>query len=518
MTKNLDGPLIAQWARRAAAGLRERQAEINSLNVFPIPDSDTGSNMAHTMTQAVAFTRDSDESDTSTLTAALASGAVRGARGNSGMVLSQVLRALADTAAHGPVDGTAVAQMLSKSVDFVKHSIASPVEGTILTVLRAAAEGAHQGRNSLIETVQRALDAAERALEQTPKQLDVLAKAGVVDAGGCGLVVILQALLDTLTHEDRHREPNREARVGASQRMKENCAEPHAEEGVNADSIYHDSFAAPDAFPDTDGSDATMMDTAPSMEIEVMFMFDATGKPHAIRELRDFLDNAGNSVVIAHAGDSVVKVHVHTRRAGAVIEKAFSLARVFDLRLEVLPGSELPQTPIIALAPSGGAADVFEGAGAIAVDLDKADDREINDLLDMASMGMAIVLTNGRDASAFMDRGRPVAVLDTRSLVGGLAALAVHDPHNDFDDDLEEMVDAVSIQRCVETTAETMAEDLDALLTEGGELVTLLWSSPEVSDAQIEQLRARVAQQYPDVELHDYRADGMGAAVEIGVE
>lgn len=279
-----------------------------------------------------------------------------------------------------------------------------------------------------------------------------------------------------------------------------------------------DPFARPESLEDGVEEHGTDRDNALSMEIEVMFMFDATGKPHAIRELRDFLDNAGNSVVIAHAGESLVKVHVHTRRAGAVIEKAFSLARVFDLRLEVLPGSELPQTPIIALTPSGGAADVFEGAGAIALDVDNADDREIDDILGMTSLGSLIVLTNGRDASALLDRGRHVAVLDTHTLVGGLAALAVHDPHNDFDDDLEEMADAVSVQRCAETTAGAMQDELDALLAEGGELVTILWSSPEVSEQQIDQLRAHVAETRPDVELHDYRADGMGSAVEIGVE
>ena len=509
MAENLDGPLIAQWARRAAAGLRERQAEINSLNVFPIPDSDTGSNMAHTMSEAVSFTKDSDESDPSTVTAALASGAVRGARGNSGMVLSQVLRALADTASRGPVDGKAVAKMLQQSVEFVKTSIAEPVEGTILTVLRAAAEGAQSGRESLSEVVSHALVSAEKALEQTPQQLDVLAKAGVVDAGGRGFVVILQALQDTIANTGGSLGLSGHARDDAD---VQDSAQDADNSGARSEDDSPDGVTSPSQHPRSEP------DAAANLEIEVMFMFDYTGKPGALDELRDYLGHAGNSIVIAHAGDTLVKVHVHTRRAGAVIERAFSLARVFDLRLEVLPDSELPQMPIIALTPAGGAAKVFEGAGAVALDLEGSDERAIDETLAMIGAGPVIVLTNGRSAAGLLDRGRHIAAIETHSLVGGLAALAVHDPSNDFDDDLEEMADAVSAQRCVETTAADMIEDLESLLAEGGELVTVLWSAPEVAEEQMERLRQWVDSEHGDVEFHDYRADGMGPAVEIGVE
>ncbi|WP_459611470.1 DAK2 domain-containing protein [Corynebacterium urogenitale] len=494
MEENLDGPLIAQWARRAAAGLRERQAEINSLNVFPIPDSDTGSNMAHTMSEAVSSTEASDGTDTSTVTAALASGAVRGARGNSGMVLSQVLRALADTASRGPVDGKAVARMLQQSVEFVKTSIADPVEGTILTVLRAAAEGAQAEKESLSDVVSHALASAEKALEHTPHQLDALAKAGVVDAGGRGFVVILQALQDTLNHAGDTAVRKPEQVHSTEVREESTNASPQAAAAPHADVV------------------------GPNHELEIMFMFDYSDQPEALDELRDYLDNAGNSVVIAQAGESLAKVHVHTRRAGAVIEKAFGLARVFDLRLEVLPDTELTQAPIIALAPAGGAAKVFEGAGAIALDLDTMDARDIDDTLAMFGAGPVTVLTNGRRAAGLLDRGHHIAAIETRSLVGGLAALAVHDSSNDFEDDLEEMADAVSAQRCVETTAEKMIPELQSLLQDGGELVTVLWSAPEVTEADIQRVRAWISAEHADVEFHDYRADGMGPAVEIGVE
>lgn len=489
MAENLDGPLITQWARRAAAGLRERQAEINRMNVFPIPDSDTGSNMAFTMSAAIDSADQTHSTDLHEVTTALASGAVRGARGNSGMVLSQVLRALADTASRGPVDSNAVARMLGLSVDFVKTAIAAPVEGTILTVLRAAAEGAATGRESLKETVGNALEAAEIALERTPDQLDALAKAGVVDAGGRGLVVILQSLYDTL------------------------------DGGTSEPTDFSESFPSIDSDVEGHGTGAS--------ELEVMFMFDATSDPSALGTLRTYLDQEGTSVVVAEASENLARVHVHTHNAGAVIEKSFALGDVSDLRLEVLPESETMSSPIIALAPAGGAATVFESAGAMALDLEQADDATIQETLTHTGSGAVIVLTNGRDSSRVLNKGWELgwelSAVNTTSLVGGLAALAVHDPSNDFDDDVEDMIDAVSAQRFTTSTALTMIADLDKLLEDGGELVTLLWSEPEVEQQQIEELRDHVASQHPEVEFHDYRAPGMAAdnvghVVEIGVE
>lgn len=526
--------MIAQWARRAAAGLRERQTEINRLNVFPIPDSDTGSNMAHTMTAAITSTNEADSSDPRTITAALARGAVRGARGNSGMVLSQVLRALADTASHGPVDGSAVAKMLQLSVEFVKNSIATPVEGTILTVLRAAADGATASKDSLSSAVAHALEAAERALENTPHQLDVLAKAGVVDAGGRGLVVILQSLADTLNGAPEGAK-TLAAGAGSGVKAGEKVSGSAADSAAASPSFSSSSDESAEHFAQDTGKSSRVRElassskdeepthsgeetTASTAELEVMFMFDATARPSAIDDLKDLLERTGNSIVMAEAARDEVKVHVHTRQAAAVIEQSFGLGRVYDLRLEVLPDSELPAKPIIALAPQGGASQVFETAGAIALDMKRSEDKEIQELLAMTGTGSVILLTNGYDPSRILDFGYSLSAIETSSLVGGMAALAVHDPTNDFEDDLEDMADAVSAQRYAQTTAERMIEDLDELLAAGGELVTILWSSPEVDAASMEQLRQHLRTNHADVEFHDYRADGMGHAVEIGVE
>lgn len=502
MAENLDGPLIVQWARRAAKGLREKQSEINSLNVFPIPDSDTGSNMAHTMTEACESSESVDEHNTAEVTAALASGAVRGARGNSGVVLSQVLRALADTAARGPVNGAAVAAMLRQAGGFVRSAISSPVEGTVVSVLDAAARGAAAGKESLRDSVARALASAEEALENTPSQLPVLAKAGVVDAGGRGLVVILQALYDVLD----------------------------TAEGVDAEGTHSSTDAGTDTgrVSVTDaGTDAPVH--ARSCELEVMFFFEAEPSSDAVAELREFLEDHGNSVIIGPISDSEATVHVHTRAAGPVIEKAFSLGTVTRLRIEVLPErdvdqEQLPAIPIIALTNAKGVAAVFEKAGAVSLNWNndqEADHQALENALSQTGSGNVAILTNGFDTSGLAATDRRLDIIDTKALVGGLAALAVHDPAAEWDDNVEEMLDAVAAQRSVSCSAEALEQTLNELLADGGELVTILWSGPDMNTQRIEEVKETFTELYPDLLIDAYQADGLGAAdtaVQIGVE
>ena len=488
----LDAQVVAQWARHSASQLRENCQAINALNVFPIPDSDTGSNMAHTMATAVAAVDALPEGATlSEITIALATGAVRGARGNSGLVLSQVMRALAESASKGHIDGPAVADTLSQSVGFVRAAISSPVEGTVITVLDAAAAAAHNGDMQLSAVASRALHAAEQALADTPNQLPVLAEAGVVDAGGRGLVVILQALVDVL-------------------------------EGAG--------FTEDATTPDHDRT---------QQEVEVMFFFE--GNLDALREL---LEAHGNSVIVGPLAPEAGTAHVHTDQAGPVIQRAFELGTVTDLRIEVLPadgeashpgiqGAPAPTTSqpkaenhgpfIVALTPTGGVAQLFEAAGAVAVA--SPNNKTLGEAMRNLGSGPVAVLTNGQDMSVLrgLDGAREIDIIDTKSLVGGLAALAVNDPGVDWDDNVEEMIDAVDAQRYATCPPEGMVDTLSSMLADGGELVTLLWSAPATDQATIEGLKATFAELYPDVQIDDHRIELQGndydpRLVQIGVE
>ena len=196
----LDASALRRWAHTSVGQLITHTDEINRLNVFPVADSDTGTNMLFTMRSAVAAVDGRDDLDLVALTACLADGALRGARGNSGVILSQILRGLSDVTAerHQPeIDGPAFAAVLRCAEGLVVASMGEAVPGTIVSVLASAADTAEElaAEGADVPTVVgSAAAAAAAALERTTDQLDVLAEAGVVDAGGRGLLVLLDAL------------------------------------------------------------------------------------------------------------------------------------------------------------------------------------------------------------------------------------------------------------------------------------------------------------------------------------
>lgn len=293
----LNGAGLRRWAQRAATELQRRRSEINGLNVYPVPDSDTGSNMSFTMDSALAQATESPDGHVAT---ALAMGAARGARGNSGVILSQVLRGIADSCPESSLDAPQLRLALHGAVELSEKAIAAPVEGTIISVLRACAhatdpaEATEAEVTDLLTTARNALHAGEQALAATPSQLPELREAGVVDAGGVGLLVLLQTLVDEL----------------------EGRTEPQA------------SALATDTF-------VTHADHTRAHNLEVMFFF--TGD---IDQLEAGIAPLGDSLIIARVNDTEATVHIHSQRAGAVIEESLAHGRPSDIRLEVLPDGQ----------------------------------------------------------------------------------------------------------------------------------------------------------------------------------
>lgn len=520
-----DGSRLMAWARRSAAELERRRAEINDLNVFPVRDSDTGSNMAHTMNAAVHQAEEAEQAagdasggaDLADIAEALAVGSMRGARGNSGVVLSQVLRAFAQSADAGVVDGCMVEQALASAVQFVDRAISEPVEGTVVTVLRAAsaaatdaASAAGSGRPELAGIAAAAVEAARAALAKTPSQLEVLREAGVVDAGGAGLVI----LLDELVKEIAGEEPG--------------AAPTHTP-------------------PPTPHSVAA--------NLEVMFSFDGP-----VDALETTLSALGTSLVIARGGEEQATVHIHSRDAGAVIEKAFAMGSVSRLRLEVLPEepeTERPGRVIVAVTPAGSLAVLYGEAGAETV---RPGDNAVADVLAVVRRSPAsevILLPNGqldsRHIAAIEKSARAfeqtVVVLPTVRLVSGIAALTVHDPGQPLSTVAYAMAEAAGemrtavVQRAsvaglvqggavakgdpimvshgetVRTPVDTRGAVIFAcrrLLEHGGEQVSILFSPEEVSGFDAPAVRGVAGEL--GVEVAAYPADGLGAIAEIGVE
>lgn len=512
----LDGTRLHNWAARAVAALSARRAEINTLNVFPVPDADTGSNMAHTMEAALAEADkldtegDSGRNDVVKVAESLAVGSVRGARGNSGVVLSQVLRAIAQAAVDGRVDGASISDALGIAVKLVDAAISDPVEGTVLTVLRAAAIAAHDADGDLHAVVDGAVRAARTALAKTPSQLDVLREAGVVDAGGQGFVVLLESLLAEIEGDD-----------------------------------------APDAPAGLEGHGRVV-------PLEVMFHVEDAG----LTELEETLRPLGDSLLIARASETAGTVHIHSLRPGEVIEAAYAAGSVSQLRLEVLPEAPQVSPPtrvVVALTPAGSVADLYRGAGAVVVSPGRDTVSEIVAEIRRSGAEEVILLPNGllsrRELVSVEKAGhafeQTITLVPTGQLVSGIAALAMHDPEEPLGVASFAMAEAAGAMRTavlhratkaaltqagpcskgdvlatvmgeIVLVADGVDEAVDGacrlLLDSGGEQVTLLADAGFTAALTPEALRARLGRAGRGIEIVIYPAEGMDQLAEIGVE
>ena len=482
----LDGPALHRWLTRAVAELVARRAEINKLNVFPVPDADTGSNMAHTMEAALAEVNDlpaSHQRDITKLTAAIAVGAVKGARGNSGMVLSQVLRGLAQSAVSDRITGRTVQQALTTANKFVHHAIIEPVEGTVVTVLRAAAIAANQApTDSLIDVLTAATTAAAIALANTPSQLAVLRDAGVVDAGAQGLVLLLETMLDEVsggtieTSTNPSFQPPKPkplsikvvgtAAPGSIDMFTQLLGATRITAPTNTNPTQtpqpqqgktppkpRSPFGQPTRLwnhqpptidtpptttthtrqkPHTDTPNPTVPTetTRPRVDyLEVMFFIQNADLNH----VRDQLQPLGDSFIIAPISPHSASVHIHTHQAGTVIETAHQLGKITNLHIEALPEATTTSHRIIlALTPTGLITHLYQSAGALTIN--PGDDI----VLDIAAAARAsgateiILLPNGmltthqlasieRSSHAFE---QALTIVPTGTIIRGLAALA----------------------------------------------------------------------------------------------
>ena len=524
----LDPSAVRRWCTAAVAALDAARAEIDRLNVYPVPDGDTGTNLLHTLRAADRAVRTDPPGDVAATVASMARGAVLGARGNSGVIASQVLRGMAEALAaldgaepDGP-GGRALAAALRRAAEFAWGAVGDPVEGTMLTVVRAAADAASAAGDSLAEVARAAARGAAGALERTPEQLPVLARAGVVDAGGRGLCLLLETLATVVGGDPLPpgRRPYRSVRVGAQP--------VHVRESGSDEYGYEVQYllAAPDAAVDT---------------------------------LRQELAGLGDSLVVAGTGEGTWTVHVHVNDIGGAIEAGVRAGRPY--RITVTRFADAPPldarrdgTAVVAVAPGAGVAELFAAEGVLVVD--GTEDAVLEAVLG-AGVTAAVVLpgraelTAAADAAAGRARaaGVEVAVVPIRSAVQGLAAVAVHDPGRRFGDDVIAMAEAAAATRWAEVFVatrdaltmvgpcragdvlglvdgdvvtiggdlpEVAAEVLDRMLSGGGELVTLVLGEP--APALAGPLERRVAHHHPGVEVAVYPVACPDVPLLIGVE
>lgn len=549
--RSFDALALRDWAHTAVSDLITHIDEINRLNVFPVADSDTGANMLFTMRSALAelnAAADGASGCAARAAAALSAGALNGARGNSGVILSQILRGVADATASAAaeaggelphIDAGVLGAALQRGVDLVISSMGGEeIPGTIVSVLRAAADAAQQC-DELAPAVVAAGDAAVVALEKTPEQLDVLADAGAVDAGGRGLLVLLDALRSTVTGQ------------------------------APARTVYEPS-------PRPARTEAPAHRPAP--QFEVMYRLDDC-EPAAAEWLRDRLAELGDSVGIASAppsGRRTYSVHVHTDDAGAAVEAGLGAGRLSRIVISALSsgatglptGGWTRERAVLAVVDGDGAAELFAGEGACVLqrDPDPVSDISAHQLMRaVVDTGAAqvMVLPNGYVAAEELVAGCTAAIgwgidvvpIPTGSMVQGLAALAVHETDRQAVDDGYTMARAAGAARhgSVRIATESaltwagrchpgdglgiagdevliVAADpvaaaiglLDLLLASGGDLVTVLLGAGIETDPAArgigDILEEHMHDHHPGTELVTYRTGHHGDALLIGVE
>ena len=539
MLPALDDAAVGQWCRAAVVALSAARGRIDDLNVFPVPDGDTGTNLLATAEAAAAALDEAGEGGTGSAWALLARGGVLGARGNSGTILAQLWRGLADQlAGQPPADGPTFAAALQKAADTAYGAVADPEEGTFLTVARAGAEAAvaavAAGRTALGEVVGAAADGARAALEATPGQLTVLRDAGVVDAGGAGLCLVLDALVTTVTGV----EPDRPSLARRPER-----GHPHH---------AHDHDDLPHQPPPGPGS-------------EVQYLL-ADSDEAAVARLHERLAALGDSLVVVGVdtpGGREWNVHVHVADVGAAIEAGIEAGRPYRISVTPLapvrPPAPVPDArAVVAIVPDGGLTQLFADEGATVVPCGPDGVREDDVLAAVLASGAAgvVVLPNdptvtavaSRAAERAREEGRDVAVVPTRSPVQGLAALAVADPARRFGDDVITMAEAAAATRWAEVTvaehealtsagrcapgdvlgsaegdvlligaepAAVACELLDRMLSAGGELVTLVAGA---DGALADAVCAHLAGAHPTVEVTRYDGAPEGIGLQVGVE
>ena len=541
------GPaLLLAWARASVAVLECHRPELNGINVFPVADADTGTNLLLTMRSAVEAA-DAAEPGSAAIAAGLARGALLGACGNSGVILSQVLRGLAEAvAAADPCGdrGAAVfADALSRGVALASAALTDPREGTALTVLAAAAAAARPpadaaarpqaqtGRDvasdALATAAMAAADAAATALRGTTAQLPELGRAGVVDAGGMGVYLLLDALVALLTG----RPPAPPPHPGARDR--------------------------PTLIAQRETGSA-------EYDYEVMYLLDTSAD--VVGGLRARLAELGDSVAVVGDGHDLWHVHLHCNDIGAAVEAGIAVGRprritVIRFADQPAPGRFVRERAVLMIAVGAEVGRLARDAGAAVLERPPGAplvEAEIVTAL-AATQAQAVVLLPGdlelvavaeRAAAAARRDGQDVLVVPTASVLQSLSALAVHDPARRAGADVVAMAEAAAGTRIAalvvaETEALTwvgrcepgdvlgiadgevvlIAPDLPVgalwlahrMLLGGGEIVTaLLGAGTEAALA--EGLAADLRRSHPEVDVVVHRGGQTDYPLVLGVE
>ena len=509
--------------------LMEHKAVVNALNVYPVPDGDTGTNMSLTLDSVVGDLPEPGAT-MAEVCKAISHGSLMGARGNSGVIMSQILRGLsAGLADSSEPDGAAFSAALTDAAEAAYGAVGNPVEGTILTVVREAAEAAAAaGTSELLPVMIAARDGAAVALEKTPDLLPVLAEAGVVDSGGTGLLLFFDAALQVLDGRE--------------------IPAPVMPDGAQVPSMAD----MPERPHDDDHS------ALADLRYEVMFFLDAPDE--TIESFKTAWGEIGDSIVVV-GGDGIWNCHVHTDDIGAAIECGIDVGRPHKIRVTDLleeveeqewvkqataaaPAAEIDPctTAVVAVSVGDGVAEIFSSFGVQHVvaggQTMNPSTAELLAAVEAMPAEGVVILPNNKNIIPVAEQvnaesTKQVTVVPTISIVGGLAALVSYDPQADIDTNvagmqeaLEHLVQGEVTHAVRDTTAEgfdisdgdwlglaqgkIVAVEADAIaaaaavvdsLADGDHEIVTLVVGEDSSEAKAATLVAQIELGHPDLEV-----------------
>lgn len=482
----LDADALRRWVLAGREAIAAAREEIDDLNVYPVPDGDTGTNLLLTLESVVEAVEQAG-SDMAAVADAMARGALMGARGNSGVILSQLLRGLADVL--GTTEKCSADELrggLRRAAELAYAAVATPVEGTLLTVARECADAAEaEPGDALVDVVRAASAGAAHSLARTPDLLPQLAAAGVVDAGGRGWCVLLEALQQVVTGQ-----------APAAEQMAPQLLVPRDRSGLaRAREAGSDAFA-----------------------YEVQYLLQDADE---VDGLRSALEPLGDSLVIVGSGE-LWNVHVHVNDVGAAIEAGIEAGRPSRLTVtrfadQVGEGADgLPvmnERPdgraVVAVAPGAGLAALFTGSGAVVVEGGPSANPSTGELLDALRRTGArevVLLPNDGNTLAVAsaaaqqarDEGFSIAVVPTRSVLQGLAAVAVGDPTRPFADDVASMAGAAGSTRWAEVTTAVRESMTMAGVCRPGDVLGLIEGDVVLIGSDLEQVALALVERMLD--------------------
>jgi DAK2 domain fusion protein YloV len=463
---SINGRELREMLSTATSWLEKSASDIDALNVFPVPDGDTGTNMLLTMRSSVEEAYQTGNSGASEVAQAIARGALMGARGNSGVILSQIWRGLAEGLKEKKTfNGTDLADALQKASATAYKGITNPVEGTILTVIRQASEAgkaqAGSEDNDVTSVMEAVVDAANESVANTPALLPVLKEAGVVDAGGQGLYTILEGALRYLR--------------GEAEQMQ---------------------FRKPLIIASNIPQPVRVQHVAPTEEVPFGYCTEFLLKGQGLNpdKIRTKLKKDGESLIVV-GDETTTRIHIHTLNPGKVIRYATNLGTMHQVSIRnmdeqfqdflEMQKARMPEVDIatVAVVAGDGLADVFTSLGTTAIvpggQTMNPSTKDILQAVKSVASNKVIVLPNNKNILLAAEQvksltDKMVEIVPTQTIPQGVAALLAFDYEADFETNAQLMREAKSTVKTIEITRAIRSAHLDGLSIKKRQVIGLL--------------------------------------------